>query len=194
MHPVFSQNHLLVKEQLGLFRAANNYDIYDPQTNQIVLECREQNLRPLRKCLRFALCRRTPFDLQFRTPGGEPVLRVQRGFTPVLPKVTVCDAKDRLLGGLKQRFVTIVEKFGVFDASQQPQYRLERSLGGREFRFLKNNVELAHISKQWAGLGRELFTSADSYELRISEEVPADDPVRMLMLAAVVTVDMLLFE
>lgn len=194
MHPVFSQNHFLVKEQLGLFRAANHYDVYDPRTNQVVLECREQNLGLLKKFCRFAFCRRTPFDLQIRTPEGQPLLRVHRGLALALPKVTVRDSQDQVLGGFKQRFVAVVEKFDVLDSSQQPQYLLQRSLGGREFRFLKHDMQLAHITKQWAGLGRELFTSADTYELRIVPEVPADDPVRMLIVSAVVMVDMLLFE
>lgn len=193
MHAVFSQNHFLIKEQLGLFRAANNYDVYDPSSNQSILECREQNVSRLTSFLRFAICRRTAFDIELRTPEGEPVLRVQRP-TMLRPRVTVRDAKGQLLGEFRQRFVALVEKYDILDQAQQPQYLLERSLSGREFRFLKNDKELAHITKKWAGFGRELFTSADTYELSIAAEVQADDPVRMLMLGAVVMIDMLLFE
>ena len=42
----------LVKEHIGMFKAANNYDIYDPQTGQIIMECREERrLQRLQKQL-----------------------------------------------------------------------------------------------------------------------------------------------
>ncbi len=44
MHAVLRNNLFFVKEQVGMFKAANNYDIYDPNTNQKIIECREPNL------------------------------------------------------------------------------------------------------------------------------------------------------
>lgn len=35
-------NQFLVKEQFGLFKAANHYDIYDLESGQKLLECREE--------------------------------------------------------------------------------------------------------------------------------------------------------
>ena len=53
---------------------------------------------------------------------------------------------------------------------------------------------LATVSKKWTGLGKELLTSADNYVLSISETVPANDPKRILILAAVMCIDMVLKE
>lgn len=50
------------------------------------------------------------------------------------------------------------------------------------------------MSKKWAGIGRELFTSADNYVLSISAEVPPGHPVRKLILGAVMCIDMVLKE
>lgn len=50
------------------------------------------------------------------------------------------------------------------------------------------------MTKKWAGLGKELFTSADNYVLQIADKVPADGPVRPLILAAVMCIDMVLKE
>ena len=44
MHPVLNRNLFLVKEHVGFLKAANNFDIYDPQTNQQILHCREPRL------------------------------------------------------------------------------------------------------------------------------------------------------
>ncbi len=65
---------------------------------------------------------------------------------------------------------------------------------GWDFRFLAGDIEYAHVSKKWAGLGKELFTSADNYILEISDQVPADHPARILIVAAVMCIDMVLKE
>ena len=44
MNQIFNQNIFLVKEQIGLFKAANNFDIFNPENNELVLTCREPNL------------------------------------------------------------------------------------------------------------------------------------------------------
>ena len=54
--------------------------------------------------------------------------------------------------------------------------------------------ELAQVSKKWSGIGKELFTSADNYVLEMSDSVPTDNPVRQLILAAVMCIDMVLKE
>ena len=54
--------------------------------------------------------------------------------------------------------------------------------------------ELAHVTKKWAGIGKELLTSADDYVLQISDSVPADNAARQLILAAVMCIDMVLKE
>ena len=43
MNPELQRNAFFVKEHVGLFKAANNYDILDPQTGRVVLECREDH-------------------------------------------------------------------------------------------------------------------------------------------------------
>jgi uncharacterized protein YxjI len=43
-------------------------------------------------------------------------------------------------------------------------------------------------------MGREFFTSADNYVLQIHNNVPKDDAVRPLILAAVMCIDMVFKE
>jgi hypothetical protein len=43
-------------------------------------------------------------------------------------------------------------------------------------------------------MGRELFTSADNYVLQIEETVAPESPLRQLILAAVMCIDMVLKE
>jgi hypothetical protein len=68
MHDLLKRNVYLVKEHVGLFKAANNYDILDPESGDIIMECREVKLGLLTKILRFSDAKRmTPFDIEIRT-------------------------------------------------------------------------------------------------------------------------------
>ncbi len=195
MHDVLKRNVFLVKEHVGMFKAANNFDIYDPETNQIIMECREEHLGLFTKLLRFTDFKRmTPFDIQVRTPDGKQVVRITRGVSIFLSKVTVHDDQDQVIGGFKQKFLSIGGAFKVLDINDQPVCELKGKWTGWDFRFMGEGIELAHVSKKWAGIGKELFTSADNYALEISSSVPPNSVVRQLILAAVMCIDMVLKE
>ena len=195
MHEVVQKNLFLVKEHVGMFKAANNFDIHDPQTGGIIMECREDRLGVITKLLRFTDYKRmTPFDVQVRTPDGRQVVRITRGISVFLSKVSVLDENDQLIGGFKQKFFSVGGAFNVLDANDNPICTLKGKWTGWDFRFMAGETELAHVSKKWAGLGKELFTSADNYVLEISEDVPADSAARLLILAAVMCIDMVLKE
>jgi uncharacterized protein YxjI len=195
VHPVLANNLFLVKEHIGLFKAANNYDIYDPETGRIVMHCREPKLGIITKVLRFTEYKRlTPFDVRVTTPDGEPIVRVERGVTFLRSRVRVYDECDRHLGGFRQKLFSIGGAFEVLDATDRPVCRLQGKWTGWEFRFLAGEREVAHVTKKWAGIGKELFTTADTYMLQIADDVPGDHPLRQLVLASVVCIDMVLKE
>ena len=195
MHPVLSRNLFLVKEHVGLFKAANNYDIFDPETGEEIIHCREERLGPITRMLRFSDYKTmTPFHVELKTPEGAPILSVKRGISFLLSKVDVLDECAQRIGGFKQKLFTIGGAFRVLGDDDQELCTLKGDWVGWDFRFIAGNAELAHVSKKWAGLGKEMFTSADNYVLEISEDVPPDNPVRQLIMAAVMCIDMVLKE
>ena len=195
MHPALAKNLYLVKEHVGVFKAANNFDIFDPDTGEEILHCREDRLGTLTRMLRFTDYKvYTPFDVELRTPSGEPILTVERGVSLFLSKVRVSDAAGTLLGGFQQKFFSIGGKFDVLDPSDAPLCTLRGKWTGWDFRFEAGSQELARVSKKWSGIGKEMFTSADNYMLSINEEVPAESRLRGLILAAVLCIDMVLKE
>tara|TARA_B100000780_G_scaffold267676_1_gene224971 strand:+ start:629 stop:1216 length:588 start_codon:yes stop_codon:yes gene_type:complete len=192
---VLNKNLFLIKEHVGLFKAANNFDVYDPSTGKILMECREPNLGFFTKLLRFTDYKtHTPFDVQIRTPDGQRIVRIQRGISLLVSKATVRDADNNLIGGFVQKLFSIGGKFNVLDKSDQVIFQLEGKWTGWDFYFKKDAKELAHVTKKWAGIGKEVFTSADNYILKISNDVPQNDDVRKLILAAVICIDMVLKE
>lgn len=194
MHPALNRNLYLVKEHVGMFKAAKNFDIFDPATGEMILLCREDRLGPLTMLLRFTDYKRmTPFHISVRTPNGETVVDVRRGVSLFLSKVDVLVAGQRI-GGFRQQLFSIGGAFTVLDQHEQPLCQLKGKWTGWDFRFMAGDQELAHVAKKWAGISKESFTTADNYVLSISEHVPPDSHIRQLILAAVLCIDMVLKE
>jgi uncharacterized protein YxjI len=195
MNSIVNQNLFFIKEHVGMFKAANNFDIYNPENNQLIMTCREENLGFFTKILRFTDYKRmTPFNIEVKTADGQKVLTVKRGTTWFRSEVDVYDESDRLVGRFRQQLLSIGGKFNVLDASGNMLCTLKGKWTGWDFKFVKDDVEFAHVSKKWSGIGKELFTSADNYMLAIDARVPENNPMRLMILAAVLCIDMVLKE
>ena len=195
MNDILNRNLFFVKEHVGIFKAANNYDILDPNNQELIMTCREEKLGAFTKILRFTDYKRmTPFEIDIKTQSGENVLTVKRGVSLFLSKVEVLDHNNKLVGSFKQKFFSIGGKFDVLDTKDNVLCHLKGKWTSWDFKFLNDKMEYAHVSKKWSGFGKELFTSADNYMLSINEKVEKDDPIRLLILAAVMCIDMVLKE
>lgn len=194
MNQHLNRNLFFVKEHTGIFKAANNYDIYDPETRGIIMECREPNLGFFTKMFRFTDYKTmTPFEVVI-SADGKKILTIKRGISIFLSTVEVFDENDTLIGKFKQKFFSIGGKFDLLDTNEQVLCSLKGKWTGWEFSFVKDNTEFARVTKKWAGIGKELFTTADNYILSIDEHVPVNNPMRPLIVAAVMCIDMVLKE
>jgi hypothetical protein len=54
MNTILNRNLFFVKEHVGMFKAANNYDIYNPDTQEMIMTCREEKLGFFTKMLRYS--------------------------------------------------------------------------------------------------------------------------------------------
>ena len=112
MSEILNKNLFLIKEHVGLFKAANNYDIFDPENGEIILKCREENLNIFTKMFRFTKYKTmTPFHIEIKTPEGETVLTVKRGVSIFLSNVVVLDENNNQIGGFKQKFFSKINVY-----------------------------------------------------------------------------------
>lgn len=66
---------------------------------------------------------------------------------------------------------------------------------GWDFKFLsKGGREIGTVTKKWAGLGKELFTSADNYIISLSDLGGASPAASALLLAAGLAIDVVFKE
>ena len=80
---------------------------------------------------------------------------------------------------------SLASVFTVVDARNTPVCTLKGKPISGEFRlFASEGAVLARITKKWAGMAKELLTSADHHMLEIDEAVPQDKTIRQLILAS----------
>jgi len=190
----FTKNTFLFKEHVTLFKGSNNYDVYDPQTKEIILHCREKNLTPLYSLLRLFITELksiTPFEIEISGLDGKKIIKVKKGLSLVFPKIEVYDENDKLIGFFKLKLFPVGNNFEVFDEKGNFVSKLE-SLIGWNFKFLKDENTIATVTKKWSGIGKELLTSADNYILDIDDNIEKTSPLRLLFFAAVISIDMVL--
>jgi uncharacterized protein YxjI len=197
MNPILNKNNYFVKEHTGIFKAANQYDIFDLETKESLIECREPNLGFFTKMFRFTKYKAmTPFDvIMSQTGSGARVLSVKRPVTWFRSVVTVHDENDVQVGTLRKIFKFFKATFEILDINNNKIGTLEGDFTGWDFKLKDNDGNvLATVTKKWAGIGKELFTTADNYECNFSESVKQDDPIRIMMMATVICIDMVLKE
>ena len=196
MDSILEKNLYLFKEHVGLFKAHNNYDIYDPKSKEIILYCREKNLNIFYKIIRTiksSLKMLTPFEIGITHLNGQKVLKVKKNLS-LIAKVEIFDENNNMVGYFKQKVWTFSNTFEIYNEKDKLLCKLTGKILGWNFKFLKGEKEVGLVTKKWAGIGKEMFTSADNYILEIKNKVEKDSPLRLIMLAAVVCIDMVINE
>lgn len=194
MDDMFKRNVVLVKERVGYFKAANAYDLFDEQGKKIG-EVLEDVPGLFKKVLKFTKWKTMlPFTVNFFDPGNNRLLTIRRPFTFFRSKISVYDADGRPLGMYRQKFKLLKPEFHLLDPSGNLVARLKGDWKGWNFTLEDSaGAELAKVTKKWAGLAKELFTSADNYVISISRPEMPDD-MRKIIFAAGIGIDMSLKE
>jgi hypothetical protein len=194
MKDALNGSRFLIREHSGLLKAAHDLDVLDPETEEVLLECREKKVGGLSKVLRFCnYWSITPFDVRVNAVDGRPLLRVARGVPVFASRVRVYDGQGDLVGSFAQKLVSFSGSCDVQDAQGGIVCRLRGGLTGQTFRFVAlDGVELARVMKQWSGFGPRLYRGADDYVLEIDDAVPGNSTIRQLILASGLCVNLAL--
>jgi len=184
-----------VKERVGLLKLVDTYDIFDPATNRQIGIAKEEP-PTWAKFLRLVVEKhRLPTCVNvYEAEGAPPVLSVNRGFTFFRSKMHVTCAGKKL-GYFRSKLISIGGGFNVFDVRDQQVAEVKGNWKGWDFKFVtKQGREIGTVTKKWAGLGRELFTSADNYVISLSGLGGANPEAAALLLAAGLSIDIVFKE
>lgn len=119
--------------------------------------------------------------------GKKLVFSIRRGVALIRSRVDVTDASGVPLGYLKSKSFSLGPTFLVYTTDDREIATIKGDWKGWNFRFLSGETELGLITKKWAGLGKELFTSADNYMIVLHGE--PDENLNILLLAGGIAID-----
>jgi hypothetical protein len=191
IYQVLNSNLFLIKQQVARLKASSSYDIYDPQSGQMLLECREDELGLATKVMRFSSKHghRTPFDVKIKLPNGQTILRIMRGTAIVSANVSLFDVSGNIIGGFQQKLLgKLTKSLVILDANNQLLYDLRGDGLAWEFDFIAGNTIYAKIYRTTKT--KQLLTSnADDYTVQIADSVPPNHPIRQFILAAAICAD-----
>ncbi len=188
---MLNRSQYFIREHTGILKLTDVYDILDPETKSKIGEAREE-VSSLVKYLRLIINKSLMPTTVCVYEGADETTRkllfsIKRGVALFRPKVTVSGANGNTLGYLQAKAFSLGGAFRVFDAADKEIAQVKGDWKGWNFKFLSGETELGLITKKWAGIGKELFTSADNYLISITGEV--NPGINLLLLAAGLAVD-----
>lgn len=164
-------------------KTSDKLDVYDPESHQILLECREPDIGVLTKIARLCGGRHdkgTAFNLVASIPGSkDQVLRIAGGNATLSfgsPAVKISDHWDSLLGKLKKKSLTLGTKFTFVPEKQGKTFILQIKAG----EIFCDDKKVARFSKWDSDFFKE---NKFKYAFSISQEVPANSQIRQVLLA-----------
>jgi uncharacterized protein YxjI len=189
----FDGNNYFIDEKVNFFRFENTYQVYDEKG--VAIGSINQKLNIGQKLLRLLINKALmPFKLEIKDTNGVLLGSISRGWTFFMSKIVLKSGDDNVIGTVQQKFKLFKPTFKIFNHEQ----KLIAEITGdwKAWNFVINDdagAQIGTISKKWAGALREVFTSADKYNVSID---PAYSNMmnKITILSAAITIDMVLKE
>lgn len=189
----FEGNEYFIDEKVNLLKFENEYKVYDGGGQQIGSVM--QKISMGQKFLRLLINKKMmPFHLEIVDINGNIQATISRGWTFWMSKIQVHDSLGMHLGTIKQKFTFLKPSFQIFGSMENKIAEISGDWAAWSFSIKdQNGIEIGNIDKKWAGAMKEIFTSADKYNVSI---VPAvlEDRNKIVIVATAITIDMVLKE
>lgn len=188
----FESNSYFIDEKVNLFKFENAYMLYDGKGQHI--GAIKQKLTTGQKLLRLLLNKgMLPFMLEITNLDGRVQASVSRGWTFWMSKIVISDPNGQPIGTIAQKFKLFKPSFKIYDNAGILAGSISGDWKAWNFKITDSKEnEIGGISKKWAGVMKEVFTTADKYNVTINEDV--DKKNKLIILAGAITIDMVLKE
>ena len=193
MSDLLSRSVLVISQKAKLIELTNEYKILDEAGNQIG-SIRQEGQSKAKKVLRFVsnLDQFMTHKLSVYDAEGRKVVELLRPRKIMKSTLEISDGAGRAVGKIVQQNVFGKKRFGLESESGE----LLGSINAENWRAWDFSIqdasgaEVGRITKKWAGLLKEGFTTADNYVLNVSRDVSPD--LRLMMLGSAAGVDVAL--
>ncbi|PYF72462.1 LURP-one-related/scramblase family protein [Pedobacter nutrimenti] len=189
----FDGQDYFIDEKVNMFKFENAYKVFDEKGENIGAV--KQVLTFGQKMLRLLVDKRMlPFKLNIVNNDDEIQASISRGFTFFMSKILINDAYGNPLATIKQKFKFFKPTFKIEDPDGNPIAEITGDWKAWNFVIKDSNqIEIGSISKKWAGALKEIFTTADKYNVHIDPNY-SQNQHKVAILSSAITIDMVLKE
>ncbi|SEW40013.1 Scramblase [Chitinophaga sp. YR573] len=189
----FKCDDYFIDEKVGLLKFSNAYKVYGEQGQQIG---NIQQIVPVwHKILRLFISKALfPFALDIKDMNDVVIASIRRGWTFWFSKIDILDANGEKIGGINQKFKLMKPLFHITNQYGETIAQIKGDWKAWNFSIVDSNEKpLGAITKKWAGILKEAFTTADKYRVTIEKDCP-EDVNKIAIVAGAITIDMVLKE
>jgi len=189
----FEHNEFFIDEKVQFIKMSNEYKVFNKEGQQIGMV--KQMLSGGQTALRLILNKAMlPFTLNINDESGNTLVVIKRGWTWWTSKITILDNTGRMLGIIKQKIRFFKPTFKILNPQMQEVGVITGDWKAWNFDIKDNSGKsIGIINKKWAGLAKEMFTTADKYIVTINPEY-THEMNKIIILSAAITIDMVLKE
>ncbi len=166
---LLDHTRILVKERVAVLKLTDVYDLLDPESGRSLGEARDEPPGWAKFSRLLVNKHFLPTTIHIYEAGSSaPLLSLRKRPGFLRTTVVVADSLGAALGSFRSKLFSLGGAFFVFDPTEQQVARVQGDWKGWNFRFLDGaDRELGTVSKKWAGLGKEMFTTADTYMIAL---------------------------
>ena len=186
---------IIVKQEIEFlevfmgFETANRYSVRTPDGAELLFAYEESGMLS-----RMFLRNHRPLTIHFVDNDGNEVFTAERSFFWMFSHLHVGDEEGKLIGSLQRTFKFFGRRIAILDDEGTRRSEIRGSLfRPHTFMVYSEGDEVARITKRWSGLGRELFSDADTFQVRMNPE-RVDQEFATIILAAAIAIDLDFFE
>lgn len=193
MSDLLSHDVLVISQKAKLIEMTNEYRVFDDAGNQIGT-IREVEQSTTKKAVRLfsGVDQFLTHKLGVFDSDGRKVLMLERPAKLMKSKIKVSDAAGTERGAILQDNVVGPKHFALVDRAGDRIGSIDGD-NWMSWDFALHDttgIEVGRITKEWAGILKEGYTTADTYILQIESEVSTD--LRLLMFASAAGLDVAL--
>jgi uncharacterized protein YxjI len=189
----FKHDDYFIDEKVAFLKFSNAYKVYNSSGDTIgaIKETMPAFLKILSLFFSKAFF---PFKLDILDTEENVLATIKRGWTFFMSKIEVLDSQGSVIALINQKFKLLKPTFNILD----PHGSLIAVITGdwKAWNFTitgSDDSQIGTITKKWAGILKEAFTTADKYIVSINSGVEVDAK-KAAIIATAITIDMVLKE
>ena len=142
---------------------------------------------------RIFLKKHRPLSIHVVDTNNEPVLTASRRFFWFLSHLHIKDGNGQAIGSLYRRLSLVNRLLTIEDSARVVLAEIRGPLFRPNTFTVHKAEEIGRITKRWSGIGKEMFTDADTFRVEMDTS-KVNQEFALLMLGSALAIDLDFFE